>query len=185
MLTWFEPAQLIRAVLLACVFLVAGVFLSRLIRQLIATALRHDASERVDQITLSFLSHLSVLLLWLLLLTAYAHLIPPLNRLGTALLAGVSLVSVIVGFAAQSTLGNLVAGISLVLYKPFRRGDRIQVQAPTASGHEIGIVDDISLGYTVLRTDDQRQIIIANGTMAQQTMIKLAAAPSTASRSDA
>jgi hypothetical protein len=37
----------------------------------------------------------------------------------------------------------------------------------------------------VLRTDDQRQIIIANGTMAQQTMIKLAAAPSTASRSDA
>jgi small-conductance mechanosensitive channel len=109
MLTWFEPAQLIRAVLLACVFLVAGVFLSRLIRQLIATALRHDASERVDQITLSFLSHLSVLLLWLLLLTAYAHLIPPLNRLGTALLAGVSLVSVIVGFAAQSTLGNLVA----------------------------------------------------------------------------
>jgi small-conductance mechanosensitive channel len=112
-------------------------------------------------------------------------LIPPLNRLGTALLAGVSLVSVIVGFAAQSTLGNLVAGISLVLYKPFRRGDRIQVQAPTASGHEIGIVDDISLGYTVLRTDDQRQIIIANGTMAQQTMIKLAAAPSTASRSDA
>jgi small-conductance mechanosensitive channel len=35
-------------------------------------------------------------------------------------------------------------------------------------------VEDISLGYTVLRTDDGREIIIANGTMAQQTMIKLA-----------
>ena len=78
------------------------------------------------------------------------------------MLAGVSLVSVIVGFAAQSTLGNLVAGISLVLYKPFRRGDRIQIAAPTKDEFEVGKVEDISLGYTVLRADDGREIIIAN-----------------------
>lgn len=96
-------------------------------------------------------------------------------RLGTALLAGVSLMSVILGFAAQTTLGNLVAGISLILYKPFRRGDRLQISAPT--GLEIGAVEDISLGYTVLLTDDGRRVIIANTTMAQQTMIKLAASP--------
>lgn len=101
---------------------------------------------------------------------------PPLHKLGNTLLAGVSLMSIIVGFAAQTALGNLVAGISLVLYKPFRRGDRIQIQAPTGSGHEIGVVESISLGYTVLRTDDRREIVIANGTMAQQTMIKLAPA---------
>ncbi|WP_414089357.1 mechanosensitive ion channel family protein [Rhizobium sp. BR 314] len=128
----------------------------------------------MDAITLSFLSHLAVLVIWLLLATSYAHLIPALNKLGTALLAGVSLASVILGFAAQATLGNLVSGISLVLYKPFRRGDRLQIHAPT--GLETGEVEDISLGYTILRTDDQRQIIIANSTMAQQTMIKLSQA---------
>jgi small-conductance mechanosensitive channel len=37
-------------------------------------------------------------------------------------------------------------------------------------------VEDITLGFTVLRTDDGRRIIIANGTMAQQTFIKLKAA---------
>ena len=42
---------------------------------------------------------------------------------------------------------------------------------------EIGTVEDISLGFTMLRTDDGRQIIIANGTMAQQTIIKLEAGP--------
>lgn len=37
----------------------------------------------------------------------------------------------------------------------------------------MGEVEDISLGYTVLRTDDGRHVVIANGTMAQQTMIKI------------
>jgi len=43
----------------------------------------------------------------------------------TSLLAGFSIVYVVISFAAQSTLGNLVSGISLMLYKPFRKGDRL------------------------------------------------------------
>jgi small conductance mechanosensitive channel len=169
--SFLDPNHIGGALLLALLFLIAGAIFSRVVRGLFREALRHDRSEHIDQTTLSFLSHLSVLVVWLLLLTFYAHLIPALNRLGTALLAGVSLMSVILGFAAQATLGNLVAGISLVLYKPFRRGDRLQIQAP--GGLQIGKVEDISLGYTVLRTDDRRHIIVSNGTMAQQTMIRL------------
>lgn len=176
MLKWLDPGQIAGALLLAGVLVVIGAILSGIVRRLLAAALRHDQSERIDEITLAFLSRLTILVLWLLLLALYAHLVPPLHKLGNTLLAGVSLMSIIVGFAAQTTLGNLVAGISLVLYKPFRRGDRIQIQAPTGSGHEIGVVESISLGYTVLRTDDRREIVIANGTMAQQTMIKLAPA---------
>jgi len=165
-----DPSRLEGALLLAVLFLLAGLILSGLVHRL-GKALREDRSERIDQITLSFLGHLAILITWVLLFTFYAHLVPALNRLGTALLTGVSLMSVILGFAAQGTLGNLVAGISLVFYKPFRRGDRLQIQAPT--GLEIGEVEDISLGYTVLHTDDHREIIVANGTMAQQTMIRL------------
>lgn len=173
LLELFDPTHIIGALVYGGIFFVVGIILSWVVRRLISTALKHDQSDRIDQITLSFLSHLAILILWLILLACYAHLVPPLNRIGTALLAGVSLVSVIVGFAAQSTLGNLVAGISLVLYKPFRRGDRIQIAAPTKDEFEVGTVEDISLGYTVLRADDGREIIIANGTMAQQTMIRL------------
>ena len=172
LITTFNPATLAGAAALGAIFFVVGVIMSWLVRKALREALDHDRSERLNQITLSFLSHLSILAIWLFLLTFYAHLVPALNRVSTALLAGASLMSVIVGFAAQTTLGNLVSGISLVLYKPFKRGDRLQVSAPNTDDFETGIVEDISLGFTVLRTDDGRQIIVANGTMAQQTMIK-------------
>ena len=171
---FLDPSHVVGALLLLVLFLVAGAILSRVIHRL-AKALRRDRSEHIDHITLTFLGHLCTLVIWVLLLTIYAHLIPALNRLGTALLAGVSLMSVILGFAAQTTLGNLVAGIALVLYKPFECGDRLQIQAP--NGPEVGEVEEISLGYTVLQTADRRQIIIANGTMAQQTMIRLPRTP--------
>ncbi|TRW97876.1 mechanosensitive ion channel [Paracoccus sp. M683] len=173
MVQYLDPSSPLGALVLAGILFAAGLILSWSVRRLLKTLLIHDRSEAIDQITLSFLSQLSILAIWLLLLTFYAHLVPVLHRLGTALLAGVSLMSVVVGFAAQSTLGNLVAGISLVLYKPFRRGDRLQITAPTPQECEVGVVEDMSLGFTVLRTDDGRKIIVANGTMAQNTMIKL------------
>ncbi|WP_245415931.1 MULTISPECIES: mechanosensitive ion channel family protein [Mesorhizobium] len=168
-------------------FLACGLVLSWLMRRALRTALNHDRTDRIDQISLSFLSHLAVLLIWIFLATVYAHLIPALNKLGTTLLAGVSLISIIVGFAAQTTLSNLVAGISLVLYKPFRRGDRIQILAPNTNQFDVGVVENISLGYTSLRTDDGREIIVANATMAQQTMIKIGASiqPSAIENTDA
>jgi small-conductance mechanosensitive channel len=170
-----DPHQLSGALIIAAALVIIGLVLSKLMHGLLREIIVHDKSERVDQITVSFLSHLAILITWIFLITLYAHLIPALHKLGAALLAGVGLMSIIVGFAAQSTLGNLVAGISLVLYKPFRRGDRLQVLAPTKEECEVGCVEDITLGFTVLRTDDGRQIIIANGTMIQQTFIKLTA----------
>ncbi|MCW6528668.1 mechanosensitive ion channel family protein [Sphingomonas sp. MMSM20] len=169
----FDPNTILGALLSGAIFLLVGLILSWVLRYAVGAALRHDQSDRIDQITLSFLSHLAVLVMWVILIVAYTRVVPALNRFGTALLAGVSLVSVVIGFAAQTTLGNLVAGISLVLYKPFRRGDRIQISAPTKDDFDVGVVEDISLGFTVLRTDDGRRIIVANGKMAQQTMIKL------------
>ncbi len=188
---WLDPTTLPGMLGLGAITVAIGLILSWLLRQSLRELLTHDRSERIDQITIEFLTRLGVLIMWIVLVGLYAHLVPPLNKVGTALLAGASLVSVIVGFAAQTTLSNLVSGISLVLYKPFRRGDRLQVIAPTPDQCETGTVEDISLGFTVLKTDDGRQIIVANATMAQQTMIKLlpaaakAPSPATAKSPDA
>ena len=176
----FDPSTVLGATLLGLVLVIGGVVLSAIIRRMLKEMIIHDHSQRIDLIALSFLSRLLILSLWLVLATLYAHLVPALNRLGNALLAGVGLASVVIGFAAQPTLGNLVSGISLVLYKPFRKGDRLSVLAPTADQCETGVVEDISLGFTSLKTDDGRLIIVANGTMAQQTMIKLPPVPAAA-----
>jgi small-conductance mechanosensitive channel len=94
-----------------------------------------------------------------------------LQKLGGAWLASVGVVSVVVGLAAQSTLSNLVAGISLVLYRPFRIGDRMQVSSP--AGMEIATVESIDLGYTTMRTADGRRLVIPNATIASQTSVNL------------
>jgi small-conductance mechanosensitive channel len=102
---------------------------------------------------------------------AYAHLVPGLSGLGSASLTSISVITVIVGLAAQNTLGNLVAGISLLLYRPFKLGDRLQVIAPT--GLETGTVENLTLGYTLLKTDDNRRVVVPNSLMASQTTINL------------
>jgi small-conductance mechanosensitive channel len=101
----------------------------------------------------------------------YAYVIPELHTLGTAWLTSAGVLAVVVGMAAQNTLGNLIAGISLVLYRPFQLGDQLQVNSP--GGLETGIVENISLGYTILRTDDERRLVIPNNLMASQTIINL------------
>ncbi len=74
------------------------------------------------------------------------------SNTGTHTTWGAEVASVIIGLAAQSALGNLVAGVAITIYRPFRLGDTLQVAAPT--GTEIGVVEMISLGYTTLHTHD-------------------------------
>jgi small conductance mechanosensitive channel len=88
-----------------------------------------------------------------------------------ALLTGVSVASVVLGLAAQNTLGNVIAGFSLLLYRPIRIGDRVQVAGP--SGPCIGATESLSLGYTIIRAEDGRTIIVPNSTMASQVTVNL------------
>ena len=168
---YLDPSHFWGAVGLGIVFLVFGLVLSGAIRRTLKALIDHDPNERIDRMTINFIQHLATFVMWIVLALIFSHVVPSLNKLTTSLLAGVSIVSVVIGFAAQSTLGNLVSGISLVIYKPFRRGDRLQLTTPT--GLETGIVEDLSLGYTVLRTFDNRRIVLSNGTIANQIMINL------------
>jgi small-conductance mechanosensitive channel len=148
-----------------------------LVALLITRALRaavHAAMTRrghIDLTTVSFLQQLGSSVIWVVMIILYAHLIPVLRTMGTALLAGASVASVVIGLAAQSTLGNLVAGVSITIYRPFRSGDTLQVTAP--NGAEVGEVELISLGYTTLRAPDGRLIVLPNSIAASQVTINL------------
>ncbi|MXO67007.1 mechanosensitive ion channel [Altererythrobacter endophyticus] len=168
---YLDPSHFWGAVGLGVAFVMFGFVMSWVVRRALSTLIEHDPNERIDRMTISFIQHLATFIMWIVLALLFTHVVPSLNKLTTSLLAGVSIVSVVIGLAAQSTLGNLVSGISLVIYKPFRRGDRLQLTTPT--GLETGIVENLSLGYTVLRTFDNRRIVLSNGTIANQIMINL------------
>src|SRR5918996_5146829 len=76
----------------------------------------------------------------------------------SALVAGLGLTGFALGFALRDILSNILAGILLLTYRPFRRGDRIAV-----AGFE-GIVADLDLRYTTLQTDTGK-VLIPNATL--------------------
>jgi small-conductance mechanosensitive channel len=171
LLSFLKPDTLLGALVYLALFLLLAMVLSRTLRSVVHAAMTRKG--HIDRTTINFVQQFGSALIWVIMLILYAHLIPVLRSMGTALLAGASIASVVIGLAAQSTLGNLVAGISITIYRPFRLGDTIQVASPT--GTEIGCVENISLGYTTLRTADGRYVVVPNALAASQVSINLSA----------
>ena len=166
---WLRPDSLLGAIGYLVIFCALAWLLSRALRIGIETAVSHG--EHMDRTAANFLRQLGVVIIWGFVLAAWAHLVPALRDLGTAMLAGASVASIVLGLAAQSTLGNLIAGISILIYRPFRLGDLLQVSGP--AGPEIGTVELLSLGYTILSTQDGRRVIIPNSVAISQIALNL------------
>jgi small-conductance mechanosensitive channel len=169
LLSFISPSSFVGALAYFLLFVLAALVLSRLLRTAVHASMTR--AGHIDRTTISFLQQILTALIWVVTLILYAHLIPVLRSLGTALLAGASVASVVIGLAAQSTLGNLVAGVAITIYRPFRLGDTLQVAAPT--GTEIGVVELISLGYTTLRAPAGHLVVVPNSLAASQVTINL------------
>jgi small-conductance mechanosensitive channel len=78
---------------------------------------------------------------------------PQLRSLSVALFASVSIIGIIVGIAAQSTISNVIAGLAIIVSKPFGVGDYVTVRS------ESGFVEDITFRHTVIRLRDAHLII--------------------------
>ncbi len=89
---------------------------------------------------------------------------PSVKRVATGVLASSAVLGLVVGFAARQTLANAVAGILLAITQPIRIGDLVTFEGET------GIVEDIRLTYTYVRTDDGRRIVIPNERLASTTV---------------
>jgi small conductance mechanosensitive channel len=80
----------------------------------------------------------------------------------SSLLIGGAATGVIVGLAAQSSLGNLFAGLVLIFLRPYLPGDHVRLRSASFAGGEYGgTVSDLNLFYTVL-ADGSRRVIVPN-----------------------
>jgi small-conductance mechanosensitive channel len=86
--------------------------------------------------------------------------IPATQAYAQTVFASSAVLGLVIGFAARSTLANFVAGVMIAVNQPVRLGDRVQV------GDADGLVEDIGLTYTRLRTTDNRRVLIPNEELA-------------------
>jgi len=90
--------------------------------------------------------------------------IPQVRAVAGGFLASSAVLGIIVGFASQRTLGNFVAGLLIAISQPVRLGDRVTY------GGETGVIEDIGLTYTFIRTADQARLIVPNEKLASDTI---------------
>ena len=91
--------------------------------------------------------------------------IPDVRAVAGGLLASSALVAVVIGFAAQRTLGNFVAGLLIALAQPVRIGDRVEYDGTA------GVVEEVGLTYTFIRAADRRRIVVPNEKLASDTIV--------------
>jgi small-conductance mechanosensitive channel len=112
--------------------------------------------SRSTKTRLRFLRRILVLVAILVLAALALAQFTELNKLATGILASTAVAAAIIGFAAQHTLGNLVAGVQLAISQPIKIGDRISFEDVE------GRVIDITLGYTYVDPGDASAVVIPN-----------------------
>jgi len=91
--------------------------------------------------------------------------IPEVRAVAGALLASSAVLGVILGLAAQQTLGNFIAGLLIATTQPVRIGDRVSY------ADESGVVEEIGLTYTFIRTADRRRLVVPNSKLASDSIV--------------
>ena len=115
--------------------------------------------------TFSFLLRFAIALVGLIGAWSVLSAFPATQQVASAFLASSAVLAVIAGLALTTPLGNLGSGVLLAFTQPVRLGDRITVDDHT------GLVDEISLSYTALKTDEGRRIFVPNTRMVSTTLV--------------
>lgn len=114
---------------------------------------------------LKFLYNTLSFLIYSVGIIAIIYSIPPFKNIGKTLFAGAGIFAAILGFASQQAFSNIIGGIFLVMFKPFRVGDLIKV----GSLNE-GYVEDITLRHTVIKDFENKRIVIPNSLISTETI---------------
>ena len=118
--------------------------------------------RQVDRALTGFIGSLAGILLKVLLLVSVASMI----GISTAsFIAAIGAAGLAIGLALQGSLANFAGGVLILLFRPFRIGDWIEAQGQS------GTVDSIQIFHTVLRTGDNRTVILPNGALSNGAIV--------------
>jgi small conductance mechanosensitive channel len=136
---------------LAILVFVVGRWVARVVSRIIARLL---CRAHTDKSLVNFISDVAYALLFAIVVIA------ALERLGirtTAAIAVLGAAGLAIGLALQGSLANFAAGVLIILLKPYRVGDTVQVAGKT------GTVHAVRMFHTILHTSDMREVIVPNG----------------------
>lgn len=126
-----------------------------------------NGSSRIlnsDPVKYVFLRRSISTVIYLVGISVAIYNIPGLRILAKSLLAGAGVMAVAIGFAAQQAFSNIISGIFIVIFKPFRIGDRVSIDLN--SGH----IEDITLRHTIIKDLQNKRVVIPNSIISEQVI---------------
>jgi small conductance mechanosensitive channel len=148
-------------VVLAIITLIVGFWLANKLANLLRTILRKN---KVDETVVPFLASIVTVVLKVLVLISVASMFGIETTSFVALIGAAGLA---IGLALQGSLGHFASGVLLLVFKPYKVGDLVEL-----AGHT-GNVEEIQVFNTVLRTLDNKKIIIPNGAVTAASMVNI------------
>jgi len=133
-------------------------FFNRLIK-------RSTADMNNDPTTYQFLRHVITAMIYIVGVGVAIYSVPSLRTLASTLLAGAGVMAMAIAFASQQALSNVVGGVFVIIFKPFRINDRLKIRELQ------GIVEDITLRHTVLRDFENKRIVIPNSVISDEVIV--------------
>ncbi|MDP2211926.1 MAG: mechanosensitive ion channel family protein [Candidatus Aquicultor sp.] len=162
---YYEFVRWVPSIIIAIVVLVISLFVAKMIRNMARRAMAKTSTEGHIDILVAQLAHIGALALGIIMSLSLL----PINL--SALFTGLGLAGFAIGFAMKDILGNFLAGIILLIQRPFTIDDYVKI------GDVEGTVTNIRVRDTQLTTNDGRLIFVPNNTMSTSNIINLTALP--------
>ncbi len=140
-------------IVLAILTFIIGRWVAKILRRIVRRALR---KAKTDEMLVGFLSSIAYIALMLFVVIA------TLDRLGVATAQFAALIAaagLAIGFALQGTLANFASGVMIIVFRPFKLGDLVD------AGGATGVVVEIEIFNTVIKTEDNKKVIVPNSKM--------------------
>lgn len=155
----FGAPHSVQRIALVLVFLAVGWMLTRIVRigeDVIVSRVSRSGnlSGRKVRTQVRLLRRVVNLIVGTLTLAAVMMMFARVRQLGSGLIASAGIVSLVLGFAAQRALGNLLAGIQIAITQPIREDDAVLVEG------EWGWIEEITLTYVVVKLWDLRRLVV-------------------------
>ena len=144
----------------------ATIIVAFLVNRFFLRLIRRSTTEmKNDPTNYQFLRHAVTALIYMVGFGVAIYTVPSLRALASSLLAGAGILAVAVGFASQHALSNIISGIFIIIFKPFRINDRLNIRTLN------GIVEDITLRHTVIRDFENKRILIPNALISDEILV--------------
>lgn len=136
------------------------------IKYLFRRSMRKKGTLFPDKTNISFVQRMVVYAVYIIGITAFLSLIPGMEKVSNSILASAGIMAMAIGLASQEALSNIIGGLFIIFSKPFRVGDMIKVDEIVN-----GTVAEITLRHTIIRSLENRMILIPNSKINSSTII--------------